>query len=194
MGTQDEGGKRDVGERNDTARNVFGPRPVGNLVPALTRPAFRRRSPATTQILTDWATIVGPALAAVTIPRRLTGTSLTLACAGPIAMELQHMSSELAARINGHLGRVVVERFRFVQEALPVPAGRQYPVRTWRRPTRSPASAQARSTMRWHGWDRPCGTGPARNDASTRTHCGGSATVATMLRSVGAPAIAPSLP
>ena len=127
MGTQDEGGKRDVGERNDTARNVFGPRPVGNLVPALTRPAFRRRSPATTQILTDWATIVGPALAAVTIPRRLTGTSLMLACAGPIAMELQHMSSELAARINGHLGRVVVERFRFVQEALPVPAGPPVP-------------------------------------------------------------------
>ena len=32
------------------------------------------------------------------------------------------MSGELLARINGHLGRVAVERIRFVQEALPVPA------------------------------------------------------------------------
>ena len=72
--------------------------------------------------MTDWAVIVGPALADVTMPRRLSGTTLTLACAGPIAMELQHMTVELAARINGHLGRVVVDRLRFVQEVLPGPA------------------------------------------------------------------------
>ncbi len=100
---------------------MWGPRAVGSLVPGLTRPAFRRRSPATAQIMTDWAAIVGPALAAVTVPRRLSGTTLTLACAGPIAMELQHMTGELIARINGHLGRVVVDRLRFVQEALPAP-------------------------------------------------------------------------
>ncbi len=113
---------RDEGSKNDTARNVWGPRPVGSLLPALTRPAFRRRSPAAAQLLTDWPAIIGPALAAVTMPRRLTGTTLTLACSGPIAMELQHMATELTARINGHLGRVVVERLRFVQEALPGPA------------------------------------------------------------------------
>lgn len=112
MGAQDETDKR----------HVWGPRAVGTLIPALTRPAFRRRSPATTQIMTDWTAIVGPALATVTMPRRLTGTTLTLACSGPIALELQHMTGELAARINGHLGRVVVERLRFVQEALPGPA------------------------------------------------------------------------
>ena len=32
------------------------------------------------------------------------------------------MATELIARINGHAGRVVVERLRFVQEALPGPA------------------------------------------------------------------------
>ena len=116
MATQDEGGKRDA------ERNVWGPRAVGNLIPALTRPAFRRRSPASAQLMTDWPAIIGPALAAVTMPRRLTGTTLTLACSGPIAMELQHMTTELVARINGHLGRVVVDRLRFVQEALPGPA------------------------------------------------------------------------
>ena len=40
------------------------PRPVGALVPGLTRAAFRRRAPSATQVLADWATIVGPALAA----------------------------------------------------------------------------------------------------------------------------------
>ncbi len=103
----------------DDKRHVWGPRAVGALVPTLTRPAFRRRAPATAQILADWSMIVGPALAAVTAPRRMSGTTLTLACASPIAMELQHMSTELVSRINGHLGRTAVERLRFVQEILP---------------------------------------------------------------------------
>ena len=127
MGAQDGcdkpgGDKASGGKPEPDKRHVWGPRAVGALVPALTRPAFRRRSPATAQILADWTAIVGPALAAVTVPRRLSGTTLTLACSGPIALELQHMSGELAARINGHVGRVVVERLRFVQEALPGPA------------------------------------------------------------------------
>jgi hypothetical protein len=110
MGTDDEAGKR----------NVWGPRAVGALLPPLTRPVFRRRSPAAAQIMLDWPEIVGPALAAATIPRRLSGTTLTLACAGPIALELQHMTGELVGRINAHLGRIVVERIRFTQEALSV--------------------------------------------------------------------------
>jgi hypothetical protein len=88
-------------------------------MPGITRPAFRRRAPATAQVLADWSDIVGPALAAVTAPRRMSGTTLTLACAGPIAMELQHMSEELVSRINSHLGRTVVQHLRFVQEILP---------------------------------------------------------------------------
>ena len=33
------------------------------LVPALVRPAFRKRSPAAAQVMADWDQIVGPALA-----------------------------------------------------------------------------------------------------------------------------------
>ena len=102
-------------------RHVWGPRAVGALVPGLTRAAFRKRSPAGVQLMTDWDTIVGPALAANTTPRRLSGATLTIACAGPIAMELQHMSAPLLARINGHLGRIAVERLRFVQDGAPAP-------------------------------------------------------------------------
>jgi hypothetical protein len=92
---------------------------VGALVPGLTRAAFRKRSPVGVQVLTDWDVIVGPALAATTTPRRMSGSTLTLACSGPVAMELQHMAGPLMARINGHLGRVAVERLRFVQDEMP---------------------------------------------------------------------------
>jgi len=111
-----------AGDEDADKRHVWGPRAVGALVPGLTRAAFRRRSPAGVQLMTDWDAIVGPALAATTAPRRLTGTTLTIACSGPIAMELQHMTGPLLARINGHLGRIAVERLRFVQDALPAPA------------------------------------------------------------------------
>jgi len=100
---------------NRDDRHVYGPRAVGSLVPRLTRPAFRRRAPATAQVLADWAAIVGPAIAAVTTPRRLASGALTIACAGPIAMELQYLSDELMGRINAHLGSQAVTSLRFVQ-------------------------------------------------------------------------------
>ncbi len=106
-------------DRDD--RHVYGPRPVGTLMPRLTRPAFRRRAPATAQVLADWAAIVGPAIAAVTTPRRLASRTLTIACAGPIAMELQYLTTELLARINAHLGSQVVTGLRFVQTTTMLP-------------------------------------------------------------------------
>jgi hypothetical protein len=99
------------------ARHVYGPRPLAALLPALTRPAFRRHSPGATQILSDWPSIVGPALAAVTMPRRVAAGTLTLACAGPVAIELQHLAPELMARINTYLGRELVQRLQFKQTA-----------------------------------------------------------------------------
>ena len=66
--------------------------------------------------MADWAAIIGPALAAVTVPRRLSGGTLTLACAGPVALELQHLAGQVLERINAHMGKRVVERLRFVQD------------------------------------------------------------------------------
>ena len=77
--------------------------------------------------MADWAGIVGPAIAAVTVPRRLTGSTLTIGCSGPVAMELQHLGPQLIGRINAALGTVTVEALRFVQQA---PAGaRKAPAR-----------------------------------------------------------------
>jgi hypothetical protein len=98
------------------ARHPFGPRPVGAVVPAVLRPAFRKRAPATAQLIMDWAVIVGPGLAAETTPRRLSAGTLVVACAGPMALELQHLSESLLERINRHMGHTLVQRLRFVQD------------------------------------------------------------------------------
>ena len=115
----------------EVKRFLGGPRPIGALIPGVTRPAFKRKSPAGAQIMADWPALAGPAIAGVTQPLRLSSGTLTLACSGPVAMELQHLAPQLAGRINAALGRVVVERFRFVQRApagaLPRPGPRARP-------------------------------------------------------------------
>lgn len=111
-------------------RRVYGARALGSLVPGVARPAFRRVGPAAAQIMADWATIVGPMLAAASTPRRVSSGTLTIACAGPVAMELQHYATELVSRINTHLGSQTVRTLRFVQTtaaASPPPAAASPP-------------------------------------------------------------------
>jgi len=117
------------------ARHIYGPRPIGALVPRVMRAAFRGRSPATAQVVADWEAIVGPMLAEVTTPRRLAAGTLTLACAGPVALELQHLAPALMERINRHLGRAVVQHLRFVQDPRQPPPPRA--------PVRPPAGRDA---------------------------------------------------
>jgi hypothetical protein len=59
-----------------------------------------------------------------------------LACTGPVALELQHLSDQVLARVNGHLGRRVVERLRFVQD--PTPPSQAPPARARRPPAVPP--------------------------------------------------------
>lgn len=106
-------------------RRAGGPRLLGGLLPALTRPAFRKRSPAGAHIMADWITLVGPALAAVTVPQRLAQGTLTISCAGPVAMELSHLAPQLLAGINAKLGRQAVLRLRFVQDRPPLRSERR---------------------------------------------------------------------
>jgi hypothetical protein len=67
------------------------------------------------QILEAWVGIVGPALADVTTPRRLSQGTLTIGCTGPVAMELQHLTTEVLVRISQYLGSNSIRRLRFVQ-------------------------------------------------------------------------------
>jgi hypothetical protein len=102
-------------------RYPYGARAIGALVPGLVRPAFRKRSPAAAQLILDWETIVGPAISAVTVPRKLFSGTLSIVASGPIAMELQHLSGTLIERINSHLGRIAVTRLRFMQDVMAPP-------------------------------------------------------------------------
>ena len=102
------------------APRAYGPRAIGGLIARVTRPGFKRRSPATSQIMTDWMEIMGPDLGSRTVPQKLSAGTLTIACAGPAAMELQHFAPQLIARINGHVGghgdKAPIQRLRFVQQ------------------------------------------------------------------------------
>jgi len=102
-------------------RRSFVTRGIAELVPVLTRAAYKKKSPAGALLMSDWASIVGPRLAEETEPRRLSGTQLTIACSGPMAIELQHLSGTLIERINTHAGRPLVERLRFVQAPVTAP-------------------------------------------------------------------------
>ena len=97
------------------SRPVHGPRPIAALVPVVARTAFSRAGPGVAQLMESWGGIVGPVLADVTMPNRLTQGTLTIACTGPVAMELQHLSAELIGRVNQYLGSQSVRRLRFVQ-------------------------------------------------------------------------------
>lgn len=102
---------------------------LGALVPRLTRPAFRKKSPESAQILADWPALAGPALAAMAEPVRLSAGTLTLACSGPVAMELGLMAPVLVERLNAALGRAAIRKLAFVQRAprLAAPAPRRPP-------------------------------------------------------------------
>ena len=105
------------GGAKDGKGSTYGaPRAVGGLLPAILKPAFRKRAPATAQLLADWPSIMGPAIAAVSVPRKLSAGSLSIACSGPIAMELQHLAPQILQRINAHFGQNLVLRLKFVAD------------------------------------------------------------------------------
>jgi hypothetical protein len=97
----------------------FGPRPLGAITPGLARQVYRKQNPASAQIVMDWETIVGPKVAAMTVPRRLDRGQLTIACSGATAMNLHYVGQELIQRINTHLGSTQVRSLRFTQAGMP---------------------------------------------------------------------------
>lgn len=97
-------------------RRNYAAKGIAALIAPVVRPAFRRRAPAAAQLLADWDEIAGVELAARAAPVKFAGGTLTLACTGPTAMELQLLSPQIIERLNMSLGHEMVERLRFVQE------------------------------------------------------------------------------
>ncbi len=97
---------------------------IGLLLATVLPPAARKRAFAEAAILGDWATIVGPELAARCTPLALRGAAgggaaLELAVRGGAALELQHAAQQLIERINGHLGWRAVARLVLRQRPAP---------------------------------------------------------------------------
>lgn len=102
-------------------RHFHGPVPLGALMAPLTRPVLRKLHPGSAQLMAEWEALVGPSLATRARPRRLERGVLTVACSGPVAMELTMLAPQVIERINAGLGRAAVKSLRFVQAAMPPP-------------------------------------------------------------------------
>jgi hypothetical protein len=96
-------------------------RALGATLPRLTRTALAKRGGGFAAIVTEWAQIVGPELAAASVPERLTASTgvLALRVEGAAAVELQHLAPLLIERINTFLGRPAVTRLKLVRAPLP---------------------------------------------------------------------------
>ena len=112
-----EGTGKQGEERLGEQRLAAGPLALAGIINIVTRPALRSRGGALARLALDWPEVVGPALAAVTAPERLSGGpgggTLTIRASGPMALELAHLAPELIARVNARLGRHTVARLRF---------------------------------------------------------------------------------
>ncbi len=101
----------------------FHPRAVGHFTRKLTRPALRLRGFRDVDILAHWQAIVGSQLAGWSRPERLShygrdGATLTVRVEGAMALEVQHYSAQILARINQYYGDNVVKKLQIIQAPL----------------------------------------------------------------------------
>ena len=108
---------------------------LGTRLDGLTRKAFTKFGFADDHVLTRWQEIVGPQMARLTSPERLSrpqkgasgGSTLTVRVAGAAALEMQHLAPQIIDKINGFYGRPMVARLKLVQGPLPKPASKSKP-------------------------------------------------------------------
>ncbi len=113
-------------------------KPLNRYFDAIARPAFERHGHAWADLLRNWRQIA-PELAAFCVPEKLTrprgakgrapGGTLHLRVMPARALELQHMQTELMARINAFFGYAAVQRITFVQVPLDAPPAKPPPPR-----------------------------------------------------------------
>jgi hypothetical protein len=117
---------------------MAGLRPLAALTPKAARTAFARKGFGAAEILTQWAAIVGPTVAAYAVPERLVfppgqrvdGALHVTVAPGGFATELQHLEPLVLDRINGFFGYRAVARLKLHQRPLPLaprPRRRQPP-------------------------------------------------------------------
>lgn len=85
-------------------RRAMGGKTLGAMLPHVTYVAFKKKSSVFMKIVMDWEYLVGQKIAQQTAPRRLNMGVLTIACSGPIAMEMRYHAPQILARINTSCG------------------------------------------------------------------------------------------
>ena len=99
------------------------PKQLAASIGRLTGGIYRKRGFPEAKILSDWRAIVGPALAKVTMPERLSANGvLKVRVAGPQATELTHLEPEILERVAVYYGYRAARRLSFVQGPITPPA------------------------------------------------------------------------
>lgn len=104
---------------------MAGPRPLSRMVPDVAGKALGKRGLAYGPLMTEWASIVGPHLAARALPEKLVfprggareNAVLHVRAAPAFALEVQHLEPLIIERINGYFGYAAVARLKLVPAA-----------------------------------------------------------------------------
>ncbi len=106
---------------NTQKRHRSGPLPLAALLPKLTRKALGKFGFSYIGLITDWATIVGPDIARLSAPEKLTfprnkrdSGVLRLKAEGGAALEIQHLEPQILDRINTYFGYRAVMRLNII--------------------------------------------------------------------------------
>ena len=103
-------------------------RPVGDIATGILDPVLRKKAGISTGLVQSWEEIVGERLASRTRPEKIAWprrageddpfepATLIVACEGSAALQLQHETGEIIARINAFLGFAAVARIKIVQK------------------------------------------------------------------------------
>lgn len=109
----------------------YGARRAGATLGPLLREQRARSGVALAELTAAWREIVGPELAALCAPEKLSGgkeaRTLHLAAAGPAALVLQHQSARVLDRVNLFAGPGSFAKVAFVQKSLRQIAGKVPP-------------------------------------------------------------------
>jgi hypothetical protein len=105
----------------------FKPRSISATVEKITRPIFGKRGFGQGSMIANWGNIVGNVLAGHTFPEQISyprnqrnNGTLHLRIDSPaLALELQHIETQLLDRVNTHFGYRAVAHIRIIQGVLP---------------------------------------------------------------------------
>ncbi|MHA3913914.1 DUF721 domain-containing protein [Halovulum sp. GXIMD14793] len=115
-------------KRHSTASRRKGFTQTGALVATGIRSVAEKRGFAQTRMLTHWAEVAGPEVAAIATPVKVSyrqeglGATLTLACAGSRAPELSLQLEVIRERVNACYGYNAISRIRLTHDAALAPS------------------------------------------------------------------------